>query len=385
MWLNLANLAAAVCVWLLVTAAAPRFTADWANGPCRQALADNCQIENTSTGCEICVGHYQHKLKVAGCTAGAASRWCSTAGHAQVCFDDNSCVSLARVASTATQRAALNATCDPSSPLYFQWGPPDGICNFSAFNWIDYMQSDSATAAMAQIPGLATEHWADMQATLMQGSWYLDSEKDIPALLATRQLLPANYRIPMLLVSSGLNRLRDLNQSNLQLLYSITGNSGPGAWQTSIPPDVNAAPVGSIVAFSGVDGQTGGREHPLLPFCNPHSHTSSERINITNYDYASFSLNRDHALTYAGGETPSMLVWEMDTAGNQPYSGEWELIPSPMATFRQIACDLEEPGTSELRIRAISYAYETTSRGVQSAQVEAQILQGLRATMVDRK
>ena len=94
-------------------------------------------------------------------------------------------------------------------------------------------------------------------------------------------------------------------------------------------------------------------------------------------------LNREHALIYAGGSSPSLLVWEMDSAGNQPYSGEWELIPSPMASFRQ-TCDLAEPRrTGKLGMSAISYAYETTTRGVQSVQVEAQILKGLRAAIAN--
>ena len=332
------------------------------------------------------MGRHQHALKVAGCSDAAAFGWCSTAGQAQVCFDDGgSCVSLARAASTASQRAALNATCDPSSPLFFKWGPPDGICNFEEFNWVDFVQSDPGTAALAQIPRLATEYWADMQAVLLQGSWYEDSEKDVPAILGASQLLPANYRIPMLLISSGLNRLRYLSDSSRQLLYSTTYNSGPSAWNTSLPSDADTAPARSVIAFSGVDGQTGGTEHPLLPYCNPHSSPSSQQIvNITNKDYASFTLNRDHALTYAGGAIPSFLVWEMDSAGNQPYSGEWELVPSPMATFRQIACDLAEAGhKGKLGMSAISYAYETTTRGVQSVQVEAQILQGLRAAIAD--
>ena len=114
------------------------------------------------------MGRHQHALKVAGCSDAAAFGWCSTAGQAQVCFDDGgSCVSLARAASTASQRAALNATCDPSSPLFFKWGPPDGICNFEEFNWVDFVQSDPGTAALAQIPRLATEYWADMQAVLL--------------------------------------------------------------------------------------------------------------------------------------------------------------------------------------------------------------------------
>ena len=314
--------------------------------------------------------------------AASICRWVSptrpTAGR-QVCFaDDDRCVALSRVASTSIQRDLLNATCDPHSPVFFKWGPPNVICDFSIVEWVSHAQSDPRTAALARIPGLATEFWADMQAVLMQGSWYLDSEKDVPALLAAGQPLPANYRIPMLLISSGLNRLRDLDNSSMQLLYSTTDNSGPGAWRSSRPLDADTAPDGSVVAFSGVDGQTGGKEHPLLSYCNPFS--TEQAVNITNYDYASFSLNRDHALTYAGGDNPTLLVWELDSAGNQPFSGEWELVPSPMATFRQLAC---ERHTGKLGMSAISYAYETTTRGVQSMEVEAQILRGLRAATDD--
>ena len=373
---------------------------DWPHGPCRQALADSCQEQATPKQCQICADKHQHALKSAGCTADAASRWCSTAGQAQVCFDDGACVSLARVASTASQRAALNATCDPSAPSHFKWGPPDAICDFSVFEWVGYVQSDPRTAALAQLPGFATEYWADLQAVLLQGSWYMDSEKGVPALLASGRPLPANYRLPMLLISSGLNRLRDLNASSLQLLYSTIDNSGPSAWKnTSTPADAGVAPSGSFVAFSGVDGQSGGKEHPLLPYCNPlllspgvSSSSSSQQIfNITNYDYTSFSLSLDHALTYAGGDSPSLLVWEMDTAGNQPFSGEWEFVPSPGATFRQIGCDLAPGGRvgrgggggrgGAQGMSAISYAYETTTRGVQPVEVEQQILGGLRATV----
>ena len=125
---------------------------------------------------------------------------------------------------------------------------------------MSYVNSDPGTAALAQIPRLATEYWADMQAVLLQGTWYEDSEKDVPAILAAGQLLPANYRIPMVLISSGLNRLRDLNDSSLQLLYSTIDNSGPSSWNTSLPSDTDTAPARSVIAFSGVDGQTGGKE-----------------------------------------------------------------------------------------------------------------------------
>jgi hypothetical protein len=84
-------------------------------------------------------------------------------------------------------------------------------------------------------------------------------------------------------------------------------------------------------------------------------------------------------------------VWEMDTAGNQPFSGEWEFVPSPGATFRQIGCDLAPGGRvgrgggggrgGAQGMSAISYAYETTTRGVQPVEVEQQILGGLRATV----
>ena len=59
-----------------------------------------------------------------------------------VCFEgsgEESCVELATVLSTPSQRALLNATCDPSSHFYFNWsvGPtksnPDGVdpCDFA--------------------------------------------------------------------------------------------------------------------------------------------------------------------------------------------------------------------------------------------------------------
>ena len=57
-------------------------------------------------------------------------------------------------------------------------------------------------------------------------------------------------------------------------------------------------------------------------------------------DYTSFSLNLDHALTYAGGNFPTLLVLMMDTAGNQPFSGEWEFTPSPGTTWRQLTCEI---------------------------------------------
>ena len=356
----------------------------WAGGPCRMALAVACQEQVTSASCNACVGQHQHLLRSAGCSADVVSRWCGTAGTAQVCFDDGTCVSLARASSTPLQRASFNSTCVPSSPLSFPWGPPDVICDWSdpvhPFAWVQYMDSQPGDAAINSIPDLNSTYWADLQAVFMQSSWYLDNEKGVPTMLAAGTPLPANYRLPLIMVSSGLNRMRDLDAGSLQLLYSTIDNSGPAA--VNVPADADVAPAGSIVAFSGYDGQSGGKSHPIVPYC--HDGNSPSGFGFTNYDYTSFSTNLEHALSYAGGEAPTLLVFEMDSAGNQPFSGEWEYIPSPGTTWRQLACEIQPTspnGTALHGMHAISYSYETTNRGVESAAVEARILVGLRAAV----
>jgi len=284
--------------------------ARWPAGPCRQSLRDSCGTADNPAKCELCVGTYQHQLRVAGCAPDAVSSFCAAAGTAQVCFDDGVCVSLDRAASTPAQRAAINATCDPSAPSAFKWGPPDVICQWTGvhpFDWAVYVASDprdaAAWAALEAKAELGSTYWADLQAIMMQGSWYMDNEKGVPAMLAAGTALPANYRLPMILVSSGFNRLRDLDDASLQLLYSLIDNAGPEA--INIPADADVAPGGSFIAFSGVDGQSGGKDHPALPHCRPGSSPSG--FPLTNFDYASFSLRLDHALTYAGVCSQAML------------------------------------------------------------------------------
>ena len=355
----------------------------WAGGPCRTALASACQEEVTNTGCSVCASHHQSQLWAAGCTRDVVSGWCATAGTAQTCFDDGACVSLARVTSTPAQRAALNATCLDSSPSRFNWAPPSVLCDWasgSGVDWLLYLTSEPGNEGFLAIPGLATTFWADLEAMFMQSSWYMDAEKGIPGNLSTGKRLPANHRLPMVLVSSALNRMRDLDETFSSILFNMTSNGAPTA--VNHPADVAIAPEGSMILFSGVDGQTGGRDHPGLKYCHVGA---TMAVDYTNYDYSSFTLRLEHAMVYAGSNG-TMMVTEQDTAGNQPFSGEWEFISSPMTTFRQLACDIYDPpirvghgGT----LGAVSFSYETTSRGRESSQVETRILAGLRASFAN--
>lgn len=324
------------------------------SGPCRQLLADLCQAPRRTPAalaaggppapagqavavCQQCAGKHQARLRQAGCSADDAARWCGRAGTGLTCFDDGECVSLARVSATAAEHSALNATCLAGSPTHFKWGPPAQLCEWTGakpFVWNVYMEQTNGSSLL-QIPGMDTQFWSEMQALFMQAAFYEDNEKGIPALLAAGRTLPANYRVPLVLISSALNRLRDLPPGPMgQAAVHAVGENGPPR-KANVPVGAAAAPSSALVVFSGLDGQTGGRDHPALPSCNNDTRDPAVPQNITGYDYISFSLRLSHAMIYAGA-AGTLQVWETDTAGNTPFSGEWEYIPSPGATFKQL-------------------------------------------------
>lgn len=299
-------------------------------------------------------------------------------GARKVCFEKGACVDLTTVQSTPLQRALLNATCDVQSSYYFPWGTKTvDPCDFKSHDW-----RDEACKRMLRIPGLSTEFWADIAAVRMQ-NWFAfegslgGTSKGIPGLLARNNFtLPANYEIPLTLISSGYNRLRDLTNASRADLLSCAGNTA-GNRQDNYD---SRHPAQQIV-YSGVDGQSSGDLHPQLPYCNAQNHTHVSRFVLT--DYTSTSLKLVLASVYAG-RNGSMMVWESSTAGNQPFSGDYEWLPSPGARFKQLQCDLfplSAPYIArglQATLIAISFAYETTHGGERTPSEEVATLQRLR-------
>ena len=296
----------------------------------------------------------------------------NSGGGRPVCFQGSlACVDLASVQSTHAQRVLLNATCDPSSPYHFNWGTASvDPCDFAQRNW-----EDEACSQFLKIPGVTKEFWADIAAVRMQ-NWFAfpdsigGTSKGIPGMLERHDFtLPANYEIPLTLISSGFNRLRDLVNTSRALNYACDGNAAPTA------ANYDPRHPASKIVFSGVDGQTSGKRHPPLPHCGPRNRTNATRFVVA--DYTSTSLLLELAAAFAG-PNGSMLVWETTSAGNQPFSGDEEWVVPPGATFKQLRCDLFTPSfpvpDSPFDLAAISFAYETTTLGELPAEEEGAIL-----------
>jgi hypothetical protein len=306
-----------------------------------------------------------------------------------VCFEGSGCVDLATVKSTPAQRALLNATCDPTSPLHFDWGTKSvNPCDFQTNDW----RKETCTQ-FRSIPGLTTTFWADMAAVRMQ-NWFAfpdsigGTSKGIPQLLQQHNFtLPANFEIPLTLISSGFNRLRDLPNASLALMFACEGNTAPTKEENQVNDTRRST---AKIVFSGVDGQTSGKLHPTLPYCSAAEHANVSRFVVS--DFTSTSLLLELADQYAG-EGGSLLVWETTSAGNQPFSGDSEWLVSPGATFKQLQCDLFArehphslcpPGSLPpsqrcplYNLTAVSFAYETTA-GELPRQAEHAVLRRLR-------
>ena len=367
---------------------------------CSDQLLLLCGNARRASGgnCLVCAGQHQSQLLDAGCNDPTIEAWCSgvepppppvpPVGGRLVCFEGSGCVDLATVKSSSAQRALLNATCDPTSPLHFDWGTKTvNPCDFQANDW-----RNETCAQFRSIPGLTTTFWADMAAVRMQ-NWFAfpdsigGTSKGIPQLLQQHNFtLPANFEIPLTLISSGLNRLRDLPNSSRALMFACEANTAP-----TKDNQVNDTRRSTAkVVFSGVDGQTSGKLHPKLPYCSAAEHANVSRFVV--FDYTSTSLLVYLADNYAGAGG-SMLVWETTSAGNQPFSGDSEWIVSPGATFKQLQCDrfalehahsLCPPGSLPpsqqcplYNLTAVSFAYETTA-GELPRQVELAVLRRLR-------
>lgn len=330
-------------------------------------------------------------MKVSGVVAVLASgvAACCVAKAIPVCFDDGAgCVDLTAVVSTAAERAQLRDACTGAtigSPWFtichqrgFNWTGPDG--NYS---WV--ADGEHLGYKLQEIPGMIANYSADIEAMAVQPfqgphAWWLNGAlgppgTPLPAASKTPlRALPASWRLPLVLQASALGRLRDLPPDQRHLLYDGQAFNTP-------PSAVNRLPgfpgPGSLVLFSGV-----GKAY-TYPFCSPGNASSSAEF--VNTALLSFAHVMPWASTYSG-DSGTMNVWLTETAGNDPLTGEWEFRIMPGATVKQIGCDLFPPPKPPFAlkngaVRSISFAYETTNRGVLAPGQEMELLGQLRNAM----
>ena len=143
-------------------------------------------------------------------------------------------------------RRRSRSLCLASSPSHFNWAPPSQICDWvhGTGRLLMYSKSKPGNDGLFQHIWPHHAFWADPQATFMQSSWYMDAEKGIPGNLSASQRLPANYRLPMVLISC-FNRMRDLDA----LLLKLNTTSNNALTTVNQPADV-AVPGGTMILFS---------------------------------------------------------------------------------------------------------------------------------------
>jgi len=121
---------------------------------------------------------------------------------------------------------------------------------------------------------------------------------------------------------------------------------------------------------------------PPSPSPSPAPAFSAPFVNV---DVTSFASRMSHASLYSGSGG-TMRVWLTDTAGNDPFTGEWEYRMMPGATMKQIGCDLfRSPHPPHALpnggVRAIAFAYETTRRGELTPAAETALLASLKLAL----
>ncbi len=274
--------------------------------------------------------------------------------YTQVDFLNFGSVDLTTYLSDTSARSMLDTTFDPDSSLYFRW------VFFGISSEIDWRE-DRATPELLEIPELATTYYEDLRALFYQGNWAFIGNHSIPTLMES-QPLPENYYYPMLLVASGLNRLRDLPDNQKQSLYAIAFNHGPLSFNLSskYPQDDLVREATPIISFSGLSSSeySPSRTEGASAICSASLDTSGygRVTSFTNVDIVKTSLEAKYMNNLANNV---MLVWAGTTAGNRPFSGTWEWTYMPGTTFKQIACDTL-PVASCGNVEILEYAYETS-------------------------
>jgi len=283
---------------------------------------------------------------------------------APICFANGDCYDLTTYLSSEAERAQLDGLCAKlTSPFYSRcenW-KIDG-------KWSWESDQEGLGYRVQEIPGMITEYSEDLQALLYNTIAFQASKGGyLPSVLGpdAKGIVPDRYRIPLILVSSAINRLRDLPPSEKKKLW-YPGNPGPQ------PVNLDPKFPDSTVVFHGAEW--------FQDFCNVTNAPQSQRF--INIGSTSTATNMPWASMYAG-EEGSMWVWLTDTIGNQPFTGEYEFLMMPGGRMKQIGCDVYPPPLPPYKIgdsgfRTISFAYETTRRGELSPLDEVGLLSTLK-------
>lgn len=222
--------------------------------------------------------------------------------------------------------------------------------------------------------------------TLPSGKVLVDTtQRGIPTLLGAygNQSLPYNYYVPLRILSSFLNKVGSLDSD--AAIYKLDGNSYPldsnflsnqSATGSIDPPRIPGEQA--FVAFSGVDGSSGGKMQPKLSYCN--SNASSTVWEAQNNDYLSFATTMDQAARYVGTNGTLWVWYSSSFSPTGEWSGESEVNPSPGLLVKQVKCDLfDEPlqllglGPTESKSKIISRgeSVKTSSRIVGRGSITA--------------
>eukprot|EP00927_Polykrikos_kofoidii_P059309 TRINITY_DN5449_c0_g1_i1.p1 TRINITY_DN5449_c0_g1~~TRINITY_DN5449_c0_g1_i1.p1 ORF type:complete len:533 (-),score=41.75 TRINITY_DN5449_c0_g1_i1:43-1542(-) len=318
---------------------------------------------------------------------------------------------------------------DPQA-FVFPWDAPStpSIC---AADWRAYEKSAGTSGEKILEIESFQKYTEEMQVLFMQANWYMPinvsmppgtvlangtmsttaetlplAEKGVPMLMAGRadgdpsdtidsitqssdssgnpdvqtppKILPFNYYIPIKLLSSSLNRIRDdLSSDERDKLFGHSKfNFAPregynyldsigGYGDTQNPAAEESLRPFVMYRGSSNSGSVGKDKYTKLRYCCSGCENLPDKI-FRNNDFYSFTLELSHTYQYAG-DKGSLLVWFGNSASNQFFSGEWEWLPFLGSEVHQIACDTwseDEPlrvpeltksgGSSTLT--AISYA-----------------------------
>lgn len=306
--------------------------------------------------------------------------------NSSICFDVFGWVDLTTVQSTQVDRQAFPLTCDDldrPSNLTFPWQVDQAGMSCSNTTWsqissIPMFANITAALNQTNVPSLYDEErlvslffeafYMETNITLPSGKVLVDTtQRGIPTLLGAygNQSLPYNYYVPLRILSSFLNKVGSLDSD--AAIYKLDGNSYPldsnflsnqSATGSIDPPRIPGEQA--FVAFSGVDGSSGGKMQPKLSYCN--SNASSTMWEAQNNDYLSFATTMDQAARYVGTNGTLWVWYSSSFSPTGEWSGESEVNPSPGLLVKQVKCDLfDEPlqlPPTISSITAISYIYE---------------------------
>lgn len=297
-------------------------------------------------------------------------------------------VDLTTKLSTEAERGLFEKTCDPESELYFPWFPENSlnqfVCNSSSPKfWLAYARTN--TPKLAKLVDAGKVYKTEWAALFAQGSWYQAASIGrtlYDYIKGTEQVkpFPSNFRIPLILVSSGLTRQRTMSAEDIKSLYT----DGAGVLPQDVldnRSDANKAVTQglfneSMLLFRGAS--VGTHAHKLA-YCNDENHHAGYEWRDASLSSTTLDLSR--AVDIYARTNGTLSLWLLNNFGYQDFSGETEFLPAVGVQLRQMACDISTDGFvpkgTHTTIHAVSFAYEI-SQGTLSADQEAELLQKMR-------